>query len=794
MGTVCARQHRDDGSNDGTSPNAMGNANSSGRGNAEGHGAASGRDNGISPQNSQRMIETMSILASKSYRNNIYCACDNYYCVNNYDLNYVNGIFKAKMDLLNKKIKERKESASFDDKKCIAVESNTVDDEEQRKLYMHRPKSLLQLCVETVAENIVNGKISSIKMLPQDLVQQVFDHLISNNRLTDTMIRTCFKDSSLVNLDLSKIRCLDDGWADTLMMLASSAPSTANSSLSSSPLPSQYIDETSLMLTSELSRSHSNSDEEVSSNIDALRSKMTDAIEFENTQQNGDYLLNNKCDQFFYGIERIKLSSCRDVGIKTMHFVSRAPMLSELLLDGCVNVNDEMLESIKGNVRMRHLSLSGCIAITSQGLNKAISNYCSLQSLRLDSCWNISKLSFLERLQSIETLSLGWCYNVGDQDVSVIKSLTNLTNLDISKTSITDSGLKDILSSDKREGSKRTAKPLSHLKLDGCNISGASLKLLGERSKSSKIKELSLQWCLITDKDLEYLSCLQSISVLNLSYTQVSCQGMRHVSELVNLSTLKLDSCNINDFGVQYLTNRRAIRNSYDKNTKSSITELDLSDTNISNVGLKSITEHMPDMKCLNLSYTAVNDDGVEHLKGLRNLTSLNLDSHSITDTSLRHVSHLTSIRHLDLFGSKVTDNGLRLICTLTFSNLKSLEVCGGGVTDVGVRYISRSMALLESLNLANNHRISDEAMPSICLLKNLKNLNLTHSRVTSEGILHLLNLRRLESLSVHECKINKSAITKLQQSIRSLKSIGAMNMKTTSGLTFSSLFDLRQL
>ena len=179
----------------------------------------------------------------------------------------------------------------------------------------------------------------------------------------------------------------------------------------------------------------------------------------------------------------------------------------------------------------------------------------------------------------------------------------------------------------------------------------------------------------------------------------------------------------------------------------------------------------------------------------MKHLASLNLDSNTITDASLRYVACLSSpLRHLDLFGSKITDMGIKFICSPAFVNLQSLEVCGGCITDIGVKAIARQMVRLESLNLANNHRITDGAMPYISSLKSLRNLNLTHSRVTSDGILYLVVLQRLESLSIHECKISKSAITKLQMAIKSLKSIGHgwMNEKNQQSLTFSSFFDVR--
>ena len=501
-------------------------------------------------------------------------------------------------------------------------------------------------------------------------------------------------------------------------------------------------------------------------------------------------------ERYFYGIERIRLSNCRDIGERTMRFIARAPTVTQLYLDGCVGIDDDCLYHIRGNHAIARLSLSGCINVSSRGLARSVANFHAIRSLSLNSCWNVGELSFLGGLRQLEALSLGWCYNVNDDSVGVLRGLARLRSLDISKTNIGNRGIREIFGDRAEDAAAGAPAPcLVELKLDGCNVTGESLQVLGRSRRTRGLRDLSLQWCLITDANLAHLSPLDRLASLNLSYTQVSCAGMRHVARLPRLASLKLDSCNIGDAAVQHLASGGTGAGSGGRSGGAAgITELDLSDTSISNLGLKLITDNMPHMRTLNLSYTAINDDGVEHLRGLHGLTSLNLDSPTISDQSLHHVSGLSSIRHLDLFGSKITDAGLKLICTLTFSNIRSLEVCGGGVTDVGVMYISLFMLRLESLNLANNSRISDDAMVSIGALRGLRHLNLTHSRVTGEGIMRLVRLQRLESLSVHECKINKSALARLQLCIPSLRSVGAMNMKSAAGggLTFSSLFDLR--
>lgn len=55
-------------------------------------------------------------------------------------------------------------------------------------------------------------------------------------------------------------------------------------------------------------------------------------------------------------------------------------------------------------------------------------------------------------------------------------------------------------------------------------------------------------------------------------------------------------------------------------------------------------------------------------------------------NAGMTHVAQITSLRRLDLFGSRVTDRGAFRLRLLT--NLQSLELCSGGLSDTGVGYI----------------------------------------------------------------------------------------------------------
>ena len=75
---------------------------------------------------------------------------------------------------------------------------------------------------------------------------------------------------------------------------------------------------------------------------------------------------------------------------------------------------------------------------------------------------------------------------------------------------------------------------------------------------------------------------------------------------------------------------------------------------------------------------------GLEHLKGLTNLTDLNLYRTQITDSGLAHLKGLTKLQHLWLTSTQITDAGLVDLKGLT--KLKQLNLLlNKKVTDAGV-------------------------------------------------------------------------------------------------------------
>jgi hypothetical protein len=68
----------------------------------------------------------------------------------------------------------------------------------------------------------------------------------------------------------------------------------------------------------------------------------------------------------------------------------------------------------------------------------------------------------------------------------------------------------------------------------------------------------------------------------------------------------------------------------------------------------------MPRLECLDLSSTAITDEGLRHLSGLSSLLFLCLDYTQISDRGVAYLRDLPCLNTLYVDGTNVTNEGLR--------------------------------------------------------------------------------------------------------------------------------------
>ena len=149
-------------------------------------------------------------------------------------------------------------------------------------------------------------------------------------------------------------------------------------------------------------------------------------------------------------------------------------------------------------------------------------------------------------------------------------------------------------------------------------------------------------------------------------------------------------------------------------------------------------------LKYLDLNYDRTfNDQGMNRLRSMTELTKLYLRGTSITDLGLKNLAGLIKLTELDLADTGITDTGLASLAGLT--KLRRLNLRTANVTDAGLEAL-RGMTELEELSLYRT-KVSNAGLARLAGLKNLRALDLRYSRATGAGIRELM-------AGIPECKV----------------------------------------
>ncbi len=327
--------------------------------------------------------------------------------------------------------------------------------------------------------------------------------------------------------------------------------------------------------------------------------------------------------------------------------------------------------------------------------------------------WEISNLSFLEKLSELEYLYLA--YN-RITNIQFLKNLTRLRTLVLSDNQISNirflENLTELQSLDLRYNQISDLRFLENLtELQSLDLSHNQISELRFLEKLTGLQTLDLRFNQISD--LRFLEKLTGLQTLDLRFNQIS--DLRFLEKLTGLQTLNLRNNQISD--LRFLEKLTGLQT------------LDLRYNQISDL---RFLEKLTGLQTLNLRNNQITD--CSFLEKLTALQTLDLSSNQITDCSF--LEKLTALQRLDLSSNQITD------CSFLekLTGLQTLYLGNNQITDYS---FLEKLTALQTLDLWNNE-ISD--IRFLEKLTGLQTLYLGSNQITDYSFLEKLTaLQRLD-------------------------------------------------
>jgi hypothetical protein len=122
-----------------------------------------------------------------------------------------------------------------------------------------------------------------------------------------------------------------------------------------------------------------------------------------------------------------------------------------------------------------------------------------------------------------------------------------------------------------------------------------------------------------------------------------------------------------------------------------------------------------------------------------------------------------------------MTDERLPLVAGL--NELRFLQLGDTKVTDAGLKYL-RGLTLLTDLDLSHT-RVTDNGLADIEGLTHLESLQLQYTTITDAGLEHLRGLSRLEDLFLQNTGVTDAGVTKLKKALPNLRAVYSHELAT---------------
>lgn len=303
---------------------------------------------------------------------------------------------------------------------------------------------------------------------------------------------------------------------------------------------------------------------------------------------------------------------------------------------------------------------------------------------------------------------------------------------------------------------------------------------LADLDKLPKLEYIALDNTNVTDAGLKHLADLKSLKILYLGSNSLTNAGIKHLSGLTGLQFLDLSDLRIGDDALPSLAGMTKLQklNLYETNVTLEATfdfaktlpDLELTAPFGRMVGGRRLTmspgvedadlaglKKLSTLRELDLwECDQITDAGMEHVKGLDQLTALELGFTKVTDDGLGELAGMKNLAKLDL---RETDTSLAAALKLV-AKVPKLHVLADWGTTAGATKVNlqptatdeqikqlKNLPEITQLNLWRCDGLSEAAMADVAKLAELQSINLGATNIGDQGLAKLAGLPHLRRL-----------------------------------------------
>jgi serine/threonine protein kinase len=237
---------------------------------------------------------------------------------------------------------------------------------------------------------------------------------------------------------------------------------------------------------------------------------------------------------------------------------------------------------------------------------------------------------------------------ITDQGMTYLAHILGLKILRLDCVAISDAGIANLVSYRDEKGKEKPTPAqdsLLALMLEHDNVSNPSITSL---AKLHRLVVLDLNHTLIDDNGLNALTKeIPGLKELDLSHDNVSDKGLIDCTKLKWLMALDVSKTLITDIGISRLRLNK------------DLSVLNVSETQVTDDGLIQFVSQFSEFSALYLAHDQISDKAMSAIARIKKLQFLDLNHTEITDAGLMRLASITSLKEISLDGSKVTAGGI---------------------------------------------------------------------------------------------------------------------------------------